>query len=134
MISELNRRGYWARKNKQRSQLLEVKLNIELLKSEKQLESQIASTKFFTDIINSLKDSLFKLADEILDSNKQKDRMMKTIEGFLTTQKKVHEDPFHEKQDDNPKKDPPVHEKQKTPLSKKRKPIPLKGRKVRKKI
>jgi len=41
--------------------------------------------------------------------------MMKTIEGFLTTPKKVHEDPVHEKQDKNPKKEPRFMKNNKNP-------------------
>jgi len=113
---------------------LEAKLDILHREREEQLKRETTSNKIFIDIINTLKDSLFKLADELLNSNKRQERMMETFEGFQTKLKKVHDDPVHEKHPEKPKDEAPAHEiQQKYPLSKKRKPVPFVGRKVRKK-
>jgi len=136
MSKELKRRGYWARKNKVKSQLWETRLEAYVIKREQQLVREMESTKFFMEIIDELKTSIYNLMNEISYKNKQHENLLKLFKGTITNLKNEvkcgNENPVHEAQQLSKFPDVhenPVHEKQNHPFHK---PKKKKRRKVRK--
>jgi len=133
---ELNRRGYWSRKNKKNSQVLETKLKSCVTDHQQQLERTVATTKI---LANDLKKEILQLAQELIDSHKHRDHILETCTGIIMNLKselaraqkshihepRVHKLPVHQNQQEfSLMKDHekqfmiiPIHEKQ---LSRKR--------------
>jgi len=134
LTKELNRRGYWSRKNKINSQVLETKLKTCVTERQQQLERTVATTKVFTQVTNDLKEEIQLLVQELMDTNKHRDHILETCTGIIMNLKGelaraqkshihepgVHKNPVYQKQHEiSPIKDHekefmiiPIHEKQ----------------------